>query len=60
MVPAVETALKEPSGKVTLMGVDNVVVVENRLKSKVMWLLAPVSIIQIPCAVFNIAHLVKE
>ena len=34
MVPAVETALKEPSGKVTLMGVDNVVVVENTLKSK--------------------------
>jgi len=30
------------------------------LKSKVMWSLAPVSIIQIPCAVFNITQLVKE
>jgi len=60
IVPVIVTGLKEPSGGVTLMGIGNVFVVENRLNSKVMWSLAPVSMIQGPCAVFNMAQPIKE
>ena len=60
MVPTTLTGLKEPSGRVTLIGVVSVFVVENRLKSKVMWSLALVSIIQEPYAVFNTAQPIKE
>ena len=58
MSPTSVTGLREPSGEITLTGLDHDVVLEKRLKSKVMWSLAPVSIIHEPRAPFNIAQLI--
>jgi len=42
------------------MGVDKDVVLENKLKSNVMWSLAPVSMIQDPTSLYDIAQLICE